>query len=266
MVFMAGGSAGSAAGHSGSSRCSMASKRNSRASVRRPWAKSAVLGALGHPMVQPLHDAPVVAQAHQLQQRQQFVGRDGMRPLRWRATGRHAPAHGQGRRDQARPPSTSAPSTWPSHISRSSRRTGLTKKSGGLCTGAPSCRPPGPCRRRWPTQWPAASRPSPRARRRRSVSQPSMPGMARSRNTASGAGSLAGLQRLQQRQRIVAAGGQLHLKAQRLQPALQQLAVGLFVVHHQHPPARPLVASEHRRQRQLAAPPRHAPRTAAGAR
>ncbi len=59
---------------------------------------------------------------------------------------------------------------------------------------------------------------------------------------AFGLPAAARLQAIEQGQRIVAAGGQEHLEAQRLQPACDQLAVALFVVHHQHPLALALIA------------------------
>ncbi len=74
---------------------------------------------------------------------------------------------------------------------------------------------------------------------RRSASQPSMPGIARSMKIASGAQA-----RLQLGQRVLALGRQADREAQRLQPARQQLAVGLLVVDHQQLPARAGVAGD----------------------
>src|SRR5690606_41761068 len=48
---------------------------------------------------------------------------------------------------------------------------------------------------------------------------------------------VARCQAVEQRQRVQAAGGQLHLEAERRQPALQQFAIGFLVVHDQHAPA-----------------------------
>ena len=85
----------------------------------------------------------------------------------------------------------------------------------------------------------------PRARMRRIVSQPSMPGIARSIRIASG------LQSRQQREAFVARRGLRNVEAERLEHVDEQLAVDLLVVDHEH--AAPLAdVADALRARQLA--------------
>ncbi len=128
---------------------------------------------------------------------------------------------------------TRSPSRRSSQSSSSLWRTGLTMKSSARDAGV-VLQALVECVGRHDGH--LAPRSGPRRAARRIVSQPSMPGMARSMRIASGASPAA-----QQVQRIVAAGGACAARSPAARSRLhQQLAVGLLVVHHQDAAARRL--------------------------